>query len=86
MEVICSASGKTRRFSFGTEAGFAVNLINRTLVKEGLLGLPFASHIEAVKEGEEAVSFGPNSLLVNYGHGWKLRSAVDFDGNSLMIH
>lgn len=80
VEVICSASGKTRRFSFGTEAGFAVNLINKTLLKEGLLGLPFASHIEAVKEGEEAVSFGPNSLLVNYGHGWKLRSAIDFDG------
>jgi hypothetical protein len=74
VEVICTASGKTRRFSDGTEAGFALHLMNKKLEKEGIFGIPLASHIEAVKEGEEPVSFGPNSLLVNYGLGWKLQT------------
>ncbi|KAF7146919.1 hypothetical protein RHSIM_Rhsim03G0049800 [Rhododendron simsii] len=69
VEVVCKSSGKTRRFAAGTEAGFAVSLINRKVE-----GGPITSHIEAVKEGEEPVSFGPNSVLVNYGDGWKLQT------------
>ncbi|KAL6956765.1 hypothetical protein U1Q18_043895 [Sarracenia purpurea var. burkii] len=76
LEVICGASGKTRRFSAGTQAGFAVYLINRKLN-----GGPLASHIEAVKEGEEPVSFGPNSILVDYGDGWKLQTATEPEGS-----
>ncbi|XP_076901166.1 uncharacterized protein LOC143555518 isoform X3 [Bidens hawaiensis] len=36
-----------------------------------------ALYIEAVKEGQEPVSFGPNSLLVSYGHGWKLQTVTE---------
>ncbi|KAI5650189.1 hypothetical protein M9H77_36194 [Catharanthus roseus] len=80
VEVICTASGKTRRFSAGTEAGFAVDLINKKLDKGGISGIPLASYIEAVKEGEEPVSFGPNSVLVNYGLAWKLQTVNHIDG------
>ncbi|XP_028104417.1 uncharacterized protein LOC114303497, partial [Camellia sinensis] len=65
----------TRRFAAGTEAGFAVSLINRKLD-----GGPMALHIEAVKEGEEPVSFGPNSVLVEYGDGWKLQTVTQVEG------
>ncbi|CAL5435583.1 unnamed protein product [Camellia sinensis] len=75
VEVICKSSGKTRRFAAGTEAGFAVSLINRKLD-----GGPMALHIEAVKEGEEPVSFGPNSVLVEYGDGWKLQTVTGVEG------
>ncbi|CAL5356829.1 unnamed protein product [Camellia sinensis] len=75
VEVICKSSGKTRRFAAGTEAGFAVSLINRKLD-----GGPMALHIEAVKEGEEPVSFGPNSVLVEYGDGWKLQTVTQVEG------
>ncbi|XP_076901169.1 uncharacterized protein LOC143555518 isoform X6 [Bidens hawaiensis] len=39
-----------------------------------------ALYIEAVKEGQEPVSFGPNSLLVSYGHGWKLQTVTEPQG------
>ncbi|CAK9141776.1 unnamed protein product [Ilex paraguariensis] len=65
--------GKTRRFAAGTNAGFALNLINRKLES----GVPLATHIEAVKGGEEPVSFGPNSVLVDYGHDWKLQTVTE---------
>ncbi|EYU30349.1 hypothetical protein ABFS82_10G141300 [Erythranthe guttata] len=86
LEVVCKSSGKIRRFSNGTEAGFAVNLINKKLFNGGGSGNSLlASHIEAVKEGEEkeeeAVSFGPNSLLVDYGSGWKLQTVVESNGD-----
>ncbi|KAF8393717.1 hypothetical protein HHK36_019915 [Tetracentron sinense] len=73
LEVVCKSSAKTRRFADGTEAGFALSLINRKLD----FGVPLALHIEAVKEGEEPISFGPNSILVDYGDGWKLQTIVD---------
>ncbi|KAF9595717.1 hypothetical protein IFM89_003459 [Coptis chinensis] len=55
------------------EAGFALRLINRKLDS----GIPLASYIEAVKEGEEPISFGPNAVLVDYGYGWKLQTVID---------
>ncbi|KAA8518358.1 hypothetical protein F0562_015759 [Nyssa sinensis] len=76
VEVICKSSGSVRRFAAGTEAGFAVSLINRKLDS----GNPLALHIEAVKEGEEPVSFGPNAILVDYGGGWKLQTITQVEG------
>ncbi|XP_057506470.1 uncharacterized protein LOC130789661 [Actinidia eriantha] len=75
VEVICKGSGKTRRFASGTEAGFAVSLINKKFD-----GGPLGLYIEAVKEGEEPVSFGPNSVLVDYGPGWKLQTVTESEG------
>jgi len=79
LEVACKSSGKRRRFAAGTEAGFAVRVMNKKL--EG--GSPFALYIEAVKEGEEGVAFGPNSALVDYGSGWRLQTFTeeDYAGN-----
>ncbi|KAI9186608.1 hypothetical protein LWI28_018986 [Acer negundo] len=75
LEVECKISGKTSRYAAGTKAGFAVNLINKKLdcVR------PLALHIEAVKQGEEPVSFGPDALLVDYGDGWKLQIVTQLD-------
>lgn len=79
VEVICKSSRRTRRFAAGTEAGFAICLINKKLDT----GVPLAIHIEAVKEGEEPISFGPNAVLVDYGDGWKLETVteVEFAGD-----
>ncbi|KAM5550418.1 hypothetical protein ABKV19_027531 [Rosa sericea] len=77
VEVKCESSGMRRRFAMGTEAGFAVSVINRKL---GTVGdphpHPLCLHIEAVKEGEEPITFGPNSLLVDYGPGWTLHTVT----------
>lgn len=74
---MCQRSGKTRRFAVGTDSGFALSLINGGLDRSK----PLATHIEAFKEGEEPIAFGPKSDLVDYGHGWKLRTVLepDFD-------
>ncbi|KAJ6798660.1 uncharacterized protein M6B38_286090 [Iris pallida] len=73
LEVLCNSSGKVRRFAAGTEAGYALYLINRKLE----IGIPQAFHIEAVKDGEEPVSFGPNAILVSYGKDWKLQTVIE---------
>eukprot|EP00258_Populus_trichocarpa_P022763 XP_024438782.1 uncharacterized protein LOC7482379 isoform X2 [Populus trichocarpa] len=78
LEVICKSLGKTSRFAAGTKAGFAVSLINRKLD----VGAPFVLHIEAVKDGEEPISFGPDAVLVDYGNDWKLQTftVLDYGG------
>ncbi|XP_022743814.1 uncharacterized protein LOC111294669 [Durio zibethinus] len=78
LDVVCKSSGKKSRFAAGTKAGFAVSLINRKLG----IGAPLSLHIEAVKEGEEPISFGPDAVLVGYGNGWLLQTVteVDFPG------
>lgn len=82
---MCKSSGKIRRFSAGTETGFAVNLINKKLLSNGGGNCLLATHIEAVKEGEEEpVNFGPSSLLVDYGSGWKLQTVIESNGESLL--
>ncbi|OWM78838.1 uncharacterized protein LOC116196074 [Punica granatum] len=73
LEVFCKSSDKPRRFAAGTEAGFAVSLINKKL---GVGAKTVALYIEAVKEGEEPVAFGPNSVLVAYGSGWRLQTVT----------
>ncbi|KAL4200329.1 hypothetical protein AMTRI_Chr03g55880 [Amborella trichopoda] len=75
LEVYCRGSGKIRRFAAGTEAGFALNVINAKLD----LGATPALLIEAAKEGEEPVNFGPNSVLVFYGEGWRLQTVLGDD-------
>lgn len=70
LEVNCGSSGKTYRFAVGTDAGFAVALINRKLKGSA------ATHIEAVKGGEEPIAFGPNAILSHFGEGWKLQTQL----------
>ncbi|KAF9595718.1 hypothetical protein IFM89_003460 [Coptis chinensis] len=72
LEIFCKSSGKVRRFSAGTEAGFALQLINQRIGS----GVPSALYIAAVKQGEEPIIFGPNSILVDYGAGWKLQTVT----------
>uniref|UniRef100_A0A2P2K4K9 Uncharacterized protein LOC105132457 isoform X12 n=1 Tax=Rhizophora mucronata TaxID=61149 RepID=A0A2P2K4K9_RHIMU len=79
LEVLCKSSGKTSRFAAGTKAEFAVSLINRKLEYQGLLAL----HIEAVKDGEEPISFGPDAVLVDYGNGWRLQTVTELDYGGL---
>ncbi|KAL6519604.1 hypothetical protein OROMI_032880 [Orobanche minor] len=90
LEVLCKSSGKIRRFSVGTEAGFAVHLINKKLLNDiGGKDVLMASHIEAIKEGEEEeepVSFGQSSLLVDYGSGWKLQTVLEPHGDKGGVH
>ncbi|XP_017434398.1 uncharacterized protein LOC108341224 isoform X2 [Vigna angularis] len=78
VEVNCASSGMKRRFAMGTDAGFAVALINRKL--KGKV-VP-ASHIEAVKDGEEPIAFGPTSFLSDFGDGWKLQTVTLTDLSS----
>lgn len=74
-----------RRFAAGTDAGFAVSLINKKLLLDNISAKSsrsspqLASHIEAVKPGhdsEEPISFGPTASLVNYGSPWILQTVV----------
>ncbi|MCD7450751.1 hypothetical protein HAX54_008388 [Datura stramonium] len=76
VEVICKCTGKTWRFASGTEAKFALKFINSNGVNS-ILANPPATYIEAVKDGEVPVIFGPNSILVNYGKGWKLQPVTE---------
>ncbi|XP_021749451.1 uncharacterized protein LOC110715188 [Chenopodium quinoa] len=73
LEVTCKSSGIVRRFSPGTKAGFAISLINNKLDATS----PHALYIEAVKSGEEPINFGPSSVLLSYGNGWKLQTVLD---------
>ncbi|KAI0508021.1 hypothetical protein KFK09_014155 [Dendrobium nobile] len=73
LEVLCKSCGEVRRFASGTDAGFAVYLINSKLG----FGVPPALYIEAAKDGEESISFGPKAALVNYGEGWKLQTTIE---------
>ncbi|XP_020081904.1 uncharacterized protein LOC109705574 [Ananas comosus] len=77
LEIACKSSGKVRRFAAGTEARFALYSINRKLTAGTLPAL----YIEAVKEGEEPVIFGPRTVLVNYGRGWKLQTVTEEVGD-----
>ncbi|KAK4345863.1 hypothetical protein RND71_036039 [Anisodus tanguticus] len=76
VEVICKCTGKTWRFAAGTEAKFALKFINGSRIDSILVNTP-VTYIEAVKDGEVPVIFGPNSILVNYGKGWKLQPATE---------
>ncbi|KAL3327014.1 hypothetical protein AABB24_037616 [Solanum stoloniferum] len=76
VEVICKCTGKTWRFAAGTEAKFALKFINSSSVDSILANQP-ATYVEAVKDGEVPVIFGPNSILVSYGKGWKLQAVSE---------
>ncbi|KAF8775651.1 hypothetical protein HU200_004430 [Digitaria exilis] len=74
LEVTCRSSGKVRRFAAGTTARYALHAINRKLEP----GSPPALHVEAVRDGEEPVSFGPSAALADYGRGWRLQTAEKY--------
>jgi hypothetical protein len=73
--VTCRSSGKVRRFAAGTTARYALHAINRKLDP----GAPPALHVEAVRDGEEPVSFGPSAALADYGRGWRLQTVTAQD-------
>ena len=75
MEVTCRSSGKVRRFAAGTTARYALHAINRKLEPVA----PPALHVEAVRDGEEPVSFGPSAALADYGRGWRLQTVTAQD-------
>jgi hypothetical protein len=74
-EVTCRSSGKVRRFAAGTTARYALHAISRKLEP----GAPPALHVEAIKDGEEPVCFGPSAPLADYGSGWRLQSVTAQD-------
>lgn len=80
LEVHCKTSRKIHRFAAGTDAGSAVSVINTMLKKSNAHAL----HIEAVKEGEEPIAFGSNSVLVDYGDGWKLQTFNEADAENVI--
>ncbi|RLN38968.1 uncharacterized protein C2845_PM01G28200 [Panicum miliaceum] len=75
LEVTCRSSGKVRRFAAGTTARYALHAINRKLDPGALPAL----HVEAFKDGEEPVSFGPSAALADYGRGWRLQTVTAQD-------
>ncbi|GLJ18031.1 hypothetical protein SUGI_0318170 [Cryptomeria japonica] len=75
LEVLCRGEEKFRRFASGTKAGFALHRINRKLG----VNVRAATCIEAVKDGEDPVEFGPDAELVIYGPGWRLQTLHEQD-------
>ncbi|XP_066320391.1 uncharacterized protein [Miscanthus floridulus] len=73
------SSGKVRRFAAGTTARYALHAINRKLEP----GAPPALHVEAVRDGEEPVSFGPSAALADYGRGWRLQTVTAQDASGI---
>ncbi|KAI4965255.1 uncharacterized protein LOC123452227 [Hordeum vulgare subsp. vulgare] len=77
LEVTCRSSGEVRRFAAGTTARYALHAVNRKLAP----GSPAALHVEAAKEGEEPVCFGPTAPLADYGRGWRLQTVTEQDAH-----
>ncbi|CAD6212740.1 unnamed protein product [Miscanthus lutarioriparius] len=75
LEVTCRSSGKVRRFVAGMTACYALHAINGKLEP----GAPPVLHVEAVRDGEEPVSFGPSAALADYGRGWRLQTVTAQD-------
>lgn len=75
LEVTCRSSGEVRRFAAGTTARYALHAVNRKLAP----GSPAALHVEAAKDGEEPVCFGPTAPLADYGRGWRLQTVTEQD-------
>ena len=71
----CRSSGEVRRFAAGTTARYALHAVNRKLAP----GSPAALHVEAAKDGEEPVCFGPTAPLADYGRGWRLQTVTEED-------
>jgi hypothetical protein len=75
LEVTCRSSGEVRRFAAGTTARYALHAVNHKLAP----GSPAALHLEAAKDGEEPVCFGPTAPLADYGRGWRLQTVTEQD-------
>ncbi|KAF7067671.1 hypothetical protein CFC21_073530 [Triticum aestivum] len=82
LEVTCRSSGEVRRFAAGTTARYALHAVNRKLAP----GAPAALHVEAAKEGEEPVCFGPTAPLADYGRGWRLQTVTEQDAPGAHHH
>uniref|UniRef100_A0ACD6A5R7 Uncharacterized protein n=1 Tax=Avena sativa TaxID=4498 RepID=A0ACD6A5R7_AVESA len=78
LEVTCRSSGVVRRFAAGTTARYALHAVNRKLAP----GAPAALHVEAAKDGEEPVCFGPTAPLADYGRGWRLQTVTEQDASA----
>ena len=72
---MCRSSGKVRRFAAGTTARYALHAINHKLEP----GAPPALQVEAVRDSEEPISFGPSVALADYGCGWRLQTVTAQD-------
>ena len=56
-------------------ARYALHAINRKLKP----GPPPVLHVEAVRDGEEPVSFGLSTALADYDRGWRLQTVTAQD-------
>lgn len=70
---VVGPDGKKKRFAKGTRAGFAVERFNKLLPNDQM---PVVC-IQAFKEGEEAIEFGPDVELILYDKAWILQSVSE---------
>ncbi|KAG0556261.1 hypothetical protein M758_11G038200 [Ceratodon purpureus] len=73
VEVI-GPDGKKKRFANGTRAGFAVERFNKLIPNDSK---PVVC-IQAYKEGEEPIEFGPDVELILYDTAWVLQSVSEY--------
>lgn len=72
VEVI-GPDGKKKRFARGTRAGFAVERFNKLIPNDSK---PVVC-IQAYKEGEEPIEYGPDVELILYDQTWTLQSVSE---------
>lgn len=72
VEVI-GPDGKKKRFAKGTRAGFAVERFNKLIPNDSK---PVVC-IQAFKEGEEPIEYGPDVELILYDQAWTLQSVSE---------
>lgn len=72
VEVI-GPDGKKKRFAKGTRAGFAVERFNKLIPNDSK---PVVC-IQAYKEGEEPIEYGPDVELMLYDQAWTLQSVSE---------
>lgn len=73
LEVFSKTLDRIHRFAVRTTAGAAVSIIDRKIKR----GHARPLHIEAIKQGEIPIAFGPDALLVDYGPDWKLHTFTE---------
>ena len=72
VEVI-GPDGKKKRFAQGTRAGFAVERFNKLIPNDSK---PVVC-IQAYKDGEEPIEYGPDVELFLYDKAWILQSVSE---------
>lgn len=66
---VVGPDGKKKRFAVGTRAGFAVERFNKLIPNDSK---PVVC-IQAYKEGEEPIEYGPDVELYLYDNSWTLQ-------------